>query len=114
MRNKIKGNKGEAQAVKYLEELGYELVEQNYRSGHAEIDIIALWDNRILVFTEVKVRTNSQFGDAETFVNPRQEERICKAAEEYIYAINWQKDIRFDIIAIDREGRIEHFEDAFY
>lgn len=114
MNRKIKGNKGEAIAVEYLETAGYEVLEQNYRHGRSEIDIIALKNNSLLLFVEVKVRTREDFGTAETFVSEHQQNKIKEAAEEYIHAINWQKNIRFDIITVDGEGRIECFEDAFY
>jgi putative endonuclease len=111
---KIKGNKGEALAVSNLEGRGFEILEQNYRHSRSEIDIIALKDNSLLVFIEVKVRTNTDYGEPESFVSAHQQQKIKEAAEEYIHAINWQKNIRFDIVAIDREGKIEWFEDAFY
>jgi putative endonuclease len=110
---KAKGKQGEAMAQRYLESLGYEILEENYRHGRGEIDLIAL-KTPVLVFIEVKYRSNEAFGDPEDFVSDQQEKQIMAAAEEYIYAINWQKDIRFDIISIDRENRIRHIVDAFY
>ena len=114
MDRKIKGNKGEAIAINHLETHGYEVLEQNYRHGRSEIDIISLKNNSILVFVEVKLRTNSAFGTPETFVSANQQQKIKEAADEYIHAINWQKNIRFDIISIDDQGKLEWFEDAFY
>ena len=114
MDHKIKGNKGEAITVNHLTKHGFEVIEQNYRHNRSEIDIIALKDNSLLVFVEVKVRTSSEFGDQETFVSANQQQKIKEAAEEYIHAINWQKNIRFDIITINGEGKLEWFEDAFY
>jgi putative endonuclease len=112
--SKEKGHTGESLAVAHLEALGFEIVEQNYRFRRSEVDIIALLDNRLLVFVEVKLRTNTSYGQPETFVTKNQEKKILEAADEYIHATNWQKNIRFDIITIDAQGHVGHIEDAFY
>ena len=110
--SKIKGKYGEGLAKSFLEERGFEIIEVNFRHGRSEIDIIALKD-QLLVFVEVKMRSSSSLGDAESFASENQQNKIIDAAEEYIQGINWQKDIRFDIIAIHQET-LEHIKDAFY
>lgn len=114
MDHKAKGNQGEDLAVKTLEQSGYEILERNYRSGRAEIDVIALLENQLLVFVEVKTRSRRDFGEAETFVSKEQEQLIVRAADDYIHAINWNKDVRFDIMTVDKDSKVEHFQDAFY
>ena len=42
-----------------------------------------------------------------------QQQRIKDAAEEYIFGINWQNDIRFDIACVTAGSVVEVFEDAF-
>ena len=37
-----------------------------------------------------------------------------EAAEAYIVQFDWQGELRFDIIAIENNKDITHFEDAFY
>ncbi len=113
MDRKTKGIEGEAIAKHHYENLGYEILELNYRFGRAEIDLIALEGEIRLVFIEVKSRSSKTFGEAETFVSEAQQSRIKEAAEEYIFGINWKKDIRFDIVSVDPNGGIEIFEDAF-
>jgi putative endonuclease len=112
MQNKTKGKLGEDAAVAHLEGLGFEVLERNYRHGRSEVDIIALKDN-LLVFVEVKLRSGNAYGEPETFVGHRQTEKIKEAAEEFMYAIHWAKNIRFDILTVDAHGKVEHFEDAF-
>ncbi|MFY0651021.1 MAG: YraN family protein [Cyclobacteriaceae bacterium] len=109
----IKGEKAEQLAVEYYETKGFEVVERNYRWSRAEIDLIIM-KPQLLVFVEVKYRTNMNYGNPEDFVSPNQQRSIIEAADDYIHAINWVKDIRFDIIAINRQNQLEHFEDAFY
>ncbi len=109
------GKQGEAEAVRYLREKSYEIVAQNYHYQHAEIDIIAK-KGKLLIFAEVKTRTNLSYGNPEEFVSFTKVKLIMKAAEHYIFAHGWMHDIRFDIVAVTLAGnevRIKHIEDAF-
>ncbi|QKZ11297.1 YraN family protein [Spirosoma sp. KUDC1026] len=110
------GKQGEAEAVRFLEEKGYEIIARNYRHQHAEIDLIAR-KGKMLIFVEVKTRTNLSFGNPEEFVSYTKAKLVMKAAEQYVFATNWTHDLRFDIVAVtlsDNERRIKHVEDAFY
>ena len=111
-----RGSKGEAIAADYLKTRGFELLEQNYRSGKSEIDLIAK-ESEVLVFVEVKARTSSLYGNPEDFVDEAKAAKIIEGAENYIDKINWKGAIRFDIISILlRSGtpQVAHFKDAFY
>lgn len=113
--HKSKGKYGESLAKNFLEKQGYEILEENYRYRKGEIDLIALWKNELLVFIEVKLRKTDHFGNPETFVFPGQQRLIMEAAENYIFDINWKKDVRFDIMAIAQDsGELWHIEDAFF
>jgi putative endonuclease len=112
MNNQSRGKHGEELAVSFLQSCGFEIIEQNYRYRRNEIDLIGIFNNQLLVFFEVKNRSNNQFGEPESFVSDKQQSRIKEAAEEYIFAINWTKDIRFDILTV-LSGHVTHFEDAF-
>ena len=113
MNRKAKGDFGERVAKTYYESLNCEVLEANYRSKRSEIDLIVLQEEVLLIFVEVKSRSRKDFGEAETFVSLNQQNRIKEAAEDYIYGINWKKDIRFDIACISPGGEIKVFEDAF-
>ena len=63
MNNIEKGKLGENISVDYLIKNGYKILERNYRNKIGEIDIIALYDG-ILVFIEVKSRSNINYGYA--------------------------------------------------
>ncbi len=109
------GKQGETEAARYLLEKGYEIMTRNYRHQHAEIDLIAK-KGKLLVFAEVKTRTNLSYGNPEEFVSYTKAKLVMKAAEHYIFANGWLHDIRFDIIAVTLAGselRIKHIEDAF-
>lgn len=110
------GKEAEERAVAYLLKKGYTIHACNYRFEKGEIDIIAQQD-AILLFVEVKVRTNLRFGYPEEFVTPRQQACYQEVATHYIEKEGWQGPIRFDIIAMTLKGTrwdITHLEDAFY
>lgn len=110
------GKAGEEQAARFLTEKGYEILTRNYRHQHAEIDLIARKD-KLLVFVEVKTRTNLSFGQPEEFVSYAKTRLVMKAAEHYIYASNWPYDVRFDIVSVTishNQIQVKHIEDAFY
>lgn len=109
------GQAAEAWAAQHLQSVGFTIVARNYRYQRAEIDIIAQKQG-LLVFAEVKARSNDRFGHPEDFVTLKQQTLIHTAAEEYIIAHNWNAAIRFDIVALfKQQGQIQltHFEDAF-
>ena len=110
------GKKGEQLAVDFLLKNGYEIVERNYRFDKAEVDIIAKKDP-ILAIIEVKTRSTSDFGNPQDFVKPKQIQHLVKAVDEYVTTNNLDVEVRFDIIAIVKQGNtfnIEHLENAFY
>ena len=108
------GREGEAAACDFLIGKGYEILETNYRYKRSEIDIIAR-KAQLLVFVEVKTKSYSSFGYPEEAVGTRKAQKVIEGAENYIYEHNWEKNIRFDIIAIDNSSNeILHLEDAFY
>ena len=115
MKNKITGSQGEGIASKFLTDLGFKILERNYRYKRAEIDIIA-GNSELMIFIEVKTRTNLMFGNPETFVNENQIRNIVEAAEHYLYENDWKGNIRFDIISIywKPNPQITHFKDAFH
>jgi len=111
------GPRGETLAKTHLENTGYEILDENRTHGQAEIDLIAYID-KVTIFTEVKTRTSSGFGEPEDFVDARKQKLLAEAADEYIYLMNHRGDVWFDIIAIlsDRNKNyiLNHIEDAFW
>lgn len=95
----LTGNTGEALAAVYLSEKGYNIMHQNWRHSHWEVDIIAEKDS-ILHFIEVKTRRTSKFGHPEENVDKKKIQNLINAAEEYLYQHPQWKRIQFDILAI--------------
>ena len=62
------GKWGEEVAADYLLRQGYTIMERDWKSGHRDLDIIAL-DGDTVVFVEVKTRSNRMFTEPETAVD---------------------------------------------
>ena len=58
------GKLGEELAQQHLVKQGFAILERNYRKGRYEVDIIA-YKEGLMVFVEVKTRSNLDYGDPE-------------------------------------------------
>ena len=70
-----------------------------------------------MAVVEVKTRSSIDFGLPQDFVKPKKIQLLVKAINEYVISNDLEVEVRFDIIALHREGKgfkIEHLEDAFY
>lgn len=105
------GKQGEDLASSFLENLGYKILERNYRYKRSEVDLIVCKGD-FLVFVEVKKRKNADYGYPEAAVTDRKAAMVHTAAVHYTEILGWNKHIRFDIIAISAQ-EVMHFEDAF-
>jgi len=100
-------------ATNHLQELGYKIVEQNYRCRCGEIDIIA-YEEGYLVFIEVKYRKNDGSGEAVAAVGFRKQKKICSVARWYMMEKGLGDEVksRFDVIGIEAE-KISVIKNAF-
>lgn len=107
------GNQFEDVAAAYLEDVGYVILERNYRDRLGEIDIVAK-DGRYLVFVEVKYRMNLEKGDPAEAVHVQKQRKIRNAARGYLYRHHLGEDVpcRFDVVAILGQ-EIRLIKDAF-
>ncbi len=111
------GRWGEQQAADYLAAKGYSICHRNWKSGHRDLDIVALSpDGSLLVVVEVKTRSNTDFVEPMTAVDRRKARNLYNAANAYVKTFDVRRGLRFDIITVIGKGeekRIEHIEDAF-
>ena len=111
------GKKGEELALAYLQKLGHQILELNWRIQKAEIDIISM-DSGAMVITEVKTRRSCHFGEPEEFVGPRKMRMLVDAGCRYAESIGHDDEVRFDVIGVViAEGtgtEVHHFKDAFF
>ncbi|MBK9249388.1 MAG: YraN family protein [Ignavibacteria bacterium] len=112
-----KGTVAEDAAVEFLKTKGFTIVKRNFHFGRdGEIDIIAR-DKDVLVFVEVKARSNDMYGAPESSITPSKVKTIRRTAQGYLY-VNKITNIecRFDVIAMDysrNPPEIRHLVNAF-
>ena len=110
---------GEKKAANYLRLHGYRIVDTNCRYRQGEIDIVAQKRDYI-VFVEVKLRKNKDYGEAREFVTPAKQKRVIIAAQLWLHQHETDKQPRFDVIEVyapegtsSRKVIINHIENAF-
>lgn len=111
------GKWGENQAMEFLQNLDYHILEVNWRWGKAEIDLIAQKGN-VIVFVEVKTRSTEAFGLPVDFVSDKKQEMMLEAAGIFLENNPHLGDVeaRFDIVSIVKKGEkttIDHYPGAF-
>lgn len=96
----ILGARGEKAAAKHLRRCGYKILLKNFRSGKAEVDIVARQKDW-LVFVEVKTRETEQFGAPSETVDRDKQRNLSKAALDYLRMLgNPRIHFRFDIVEV--------------
>jgi putative endonuclease len=104
------GEKGESQAVHYLKNKGYLILELNVRYRQAEVDIVALDKKQDeVVFVEVKTRTEAFYGHPSDAIDRRKLKKLQSVARSYCYLKKLRQDYRFDSISILPHS-IDHYE----
>ena len=107
------GKLAEALVADYLQVRGLRLIERNYSCRLGEIDLI-LADGPVLVFVEVRLRRNPDYGGATASITAAKRQRILRAARHYLSG-KPERPCRFDVVLLDAlaASRIEWIKDAF-
>jgi len=119
MNTKLTGKWGEMLASRYLKSHGYAISAMGYTTRLGEIDIVAE-NKKFIVFVEVKLRKNADFGSAMEFVGKEKQRRIISSAQMYLVCHETEKQPRFDVIEVyapegvnTAKPVIKHIENAF-
>ena len=102
-------------AAEEIAERGYraldcEILAHRWRGTAGEIDLIADTGHTI-VFAEVKARKS--IAEAAHAISPRQQSRMANTALEYLERHGLGgREMRFDAVLVDRQGRSEIRENA--
>jgi putative endonuclease len=116
--NKSIGSHGEDIAETYLKEMGYTILERNFKCKIGEIDLIAK-DDKYICFVEVKSRYGTLYGSPGESVTKLKQYKIYRTAQSYILKKRLYKfNFRFDVIEIilnkkDDTYSIKLIKDAF-
>jgi len=109
-RRHILGAYGESLAAKFLEDLGYEVVERNWRCPQGELDLIAR-DKDAWVFVEVKTRRSTSANSGLEAIDEVKQQRMRRAIREWCRVREVSSlRLRIDAISVFITGSVIRFE----
>lgn len=101
------GKIGEQMAREYLEKQGYKILEQNYKTKYAEIDLVCekpagflKMGKPSLVFVEVRTKVGENWGSPEDTINRAKLWKVLQNAKSYMGFAKWQGPARIDAVCI--------------
>jgi putative endonuclease len=107
-KRKTLGQNGEQAAISFLQTHGFTILETNYRTKPAEIDIIAK-DNDCICFIEVKTRQSLKMGLPRESVNYSKQKKIILGATFYLKDKKLMNSkVRFDVVEVYKKNN--HFD----
>lgn len=113
------GKLGEDIAVKFFESQNIKIIKRNYFTKFGEIDLIG-FENKTIIFIEVKLRYSSGFGVPYESVNQKKLDRLRKSALMFLSENNYGEiDCRFDVLSlqyipVDESFKVEWFKDQIF
>lgn len=110
----LAGQRGEAQAEKFLKKAGFKIIARNVHVGYDELDLIAQQGDT-LIFVEVKTRKNENFGRPAAAVDRAKRKKLSRAAMHFLKKRKLRPPyIRFDVVeVIGDKPEIRHIQNAF-
>ena len=81
--NKQLGDRGEQVVADFLTAAGHEIVARNYKTKLFEVDIISQ-KAQMLYFTEVKYRSDHDFGEALDFIDKKKQQKMHLAVAGFL------------------------------
>ena len=109
MTNYQSGHDAEKVAADYLQRLGYEVLELNWKTRYCEIDIVAK-KGKMIYFVEVKSRRDNSQGYGYEYVTPKKLRQMGFAAELWVSSHDFHGDYQLAVISIDA-GTITFFDE---
>ncbi|MFC5998455.1 YraN family protein [Quadrisphaera sp. GCM10027208] len=105
------GRYGERVAVRHLLDLGYQVLDRNWRCSLGELDVVAV-DDDCLVAVEVKTRRSLAAGHPLEAVTPAKLARLrrllgvwlAEHADDPVRGRRWPQ-VRIDVVAVLRPAR---------
>ena len=112
----VLGRSGEDLAAGLYEDLGFEIVERNFRCREGEVDLIAAKEH-LVVFCEVKTRRTNRWGEPSEAVNHLKQRRLRRLAAIWLRDRHpGRVDVRFDVVSVivaDGRPQVTHLKEAF-
>jgi len=105
MDRKATGERGEELARKLLKKRGYKIIATNYRCPRGEIDIVAR-EQGMLVFVEVRSKSNLSFGPPEESITAAKQEKMRLSAYHYLeHHHAMEEPWRIDVVLLEMDDR---------
>jgi len=111
---KTAGFLAENEACDFLQKQGLKLLEKNYTCPCGEIDLI-MQDKDTVVFIEVRLRTQTNFGNAIESVHFYKQKKLARTATLFLQKKRMLHKVnaRFDIVGISQNKKIQWLKNAF-
>ena len=111
------GKHGEELACEELQRRGYVILDRRFRTRRGELDIVAR-DGVVIVFVEVKARTDGNFGEPFESITWQKRRRLGQMAAAYLLQEKLgDVPCRFDVVAVvegpDAGRTVELIQGAF-
>lgn len=88
MKHNDDGRIAEDAVSEYLENNGYKIIDNNWKTKWCEIDIIAEKDG-IMHFVEVKYRSNPEQGRGFEYITSAKQRQMARAADSWVLINRW-------------------------
>lgn len=118
-KNHVDGGEMEALVANLISRYGFVVLEQNYRLGHLEVDLIAM-EKDVLCFIEVKARSHRiHSGEVEDLIPQSKRDNIVQVADVYCRSLHhfFYNRIRFDYALVTvlpyKEPSVQYVRNAF-
>lgn len=101
------GAAAEDRALQHLRQAGLRLVARNVRCKAGELDLVMV-QGPVLVFVEVRARTDARYGGASASVDAAKQRRLVQAAGQFLQT-RWRGAMpacRFDVVALEGEALV--------
>ncbi len=104
------GDRGEQVVVDFLVAAGHEIVARNYKTKLFEVDIISR-KNEVLYLTEVKYRSDHDFGEALDFIDKKKQQKMHLAVGGFMATHPEYADFRptLAVAAVDKDFNLEEW-----
>ena len=108
--NKL-GEYEEEKVNRYLLDMGYTILERNWRVGHRELDFVCL-DGEVLGVVEVKSRESDNVSLFD-LLDYKKRRNLQAAGAAYLTKKNIHREIRFDLVVVTGvEMHLEYIKEA--
>lgn len=92
---------GENIAKQYYQNLGYQIIAQNFYTRYGELDLVFIKSNKILV-VEVKTRASFLFGFAEESISRNKLQNLRTATQIFCRQQNLKPEFKIEICVVEK------------